>query len=73
MFGQLLERVSGVIGSRGVMLVWCEDEECLAKQVLNSEVEGNRGRPNLNWMDGVRRTLKRKGEMSVKQGKQCFG
>ena len=52
MFGQLLERVSGVIGSRGVMLVWCEDEECLAKQVFNSEVEGNRGRPNLNWMDG---------------------
>ena len=23
------------------MLVWCEGEECLAKQVMNSEVEGN--------------------------------
>ena len=36
------------------------DEEHLAKQVMNSEVDGNggRGRPNLGWMDGVRRALK---------------
>merc|ERR1712121_171135 len=47
------------------------DEERIAKRVMKSEVEGNRGRgrPNLGWMDGVRRALRERG-MSVEQGKQ---
>ena len=47
------------------------DDGRLAKRVMNSEVDGNRGRgrPRLGWIDGVRRALRERG-MSVEQGKQ---
>ena len=47
------------------------DEERIAKRVMKSDVEGNRGRgrPNLGWMDGVRSALRERG-MSVEQGRQ---
>ena len=50
------------------------DEECMAKKVMFSDVEGNRrgGRPRLGWMDGwmdgVRMALGERG-MSVEQGR----
>ena len=46
------------------------DEECMAKKVMISDVEGNRcrGRPRLGWMDGVKRAL-RKGGIPVEQGR----
>ena len=46
-------------------------EECMAKKVIISDVEGNRcrGRPRLGWMDGVKRAF-REGDMSVKQSRQ---
>ena len=39
------------------------DEERVAKRVMRSEVEGNRGRgrPNLGWMNGVMRALRERG------------
>ena len=44
------------------------DEEHMAKKMMISDVEGNRCRPMLGWMDGVRTAL---GERvtSVEQGR----
>ena len=46
------------------------DEESMAKKVMASNVEGNRckGRPRLEWTDGVRMALGERG-MSVEQGR----
>ena len=47
------------------------DEECMAKEEMISDVEGNkcRGRPRLGWMGCVKRALGERG-MSVEQGRQ---
>ena len=36
-----------------------DDEKCMAKRVVISDIEGNRcrGRPRLEWMNGVRMVL----------------
>ena len=47
------------------------DKECMAKVVMNSDVEENRCRDRLRfgWVDGIKRALGERG-MSVEQSRQ---
>ena len=57
---------------RSFGLVERMDEYCMARRVLMAEISGGRvrGRPRLDWMDGVKVALGNRGIM-VEAARQC--